>query len=145
MPKKQTKKKPKKLKNIDRPRNGGQWTEARFVSFVKSALRGARWPQKYQCIKDAYIEDGINPATGRKCKLHECPQCNGTFPQNQMHADHIIPVVGPEGFQTWDMFIERLFVEADGFQAMCKECHKRITKHETNVRKETKNKQINLL
>jgi hypothetical protein len=62
-----------------------------------------------------------------------------------MQADHIIPVVGPEGFQTWDIYIARLFCEADGFAAICKGCHKRITKHEETVRRETKSKQMNLL
>lgn len=44
-----------------------------------------------------------------------------------MHADHIVPVVGPEGFISWDVFIKRLYCEADGFRAICKACHKLIT------------------
>ena len=101
-----------------------------MTSFIKSALRGARWPQKYECIKAAFVEHGINPATGHKCKLHKCPECQGLFPQNMMHADHIVPVVGPEGFKTWDLFIERLFCEADGFRALCKPCHNLQTSKE---------------
>jgi hypothetical protein len=125
------KKKPvKRRTDIHRSRNGGQWSEARFTSFIKSALRGARWPQKYECIKAAFVEHGINPATGHKCKLHKCPECQGLFPQNMMHADHVVPVVGPEGFKTWDLFVERLFCEADGFRALCKPCHKLQTSKE---------------
>lgn len=52
-----------------------------------------------------------------------------------MQADHKIPVIGPEGFQTWDLFIERLYCEADGFEAKCKECHRAITKHENEQRR----------
>ena len=128
------KKKPKKRLDLERPRNGGLWTEARFVSFVKSALRGARWPQKYECIKQAFVGMGINPRTGRACKLHKCPDCGGLFPQNGMQADHITAVIGPEGFQTWDLFISRLFCEADGFRALCKACHKTITAAERGER-----------
>jgi hypothetical protein len=133
------KKKIKRRLNVERPRNGGQWSEARFVSFVKSALRGARWPQKYECIKAAFVSHGENPKTGRKCKLHLCPECKNTFPQNQMHADHIIPVVGPEGFVSWDLFISRLYCEADGFRALCKACHAKCTESERAER--AKNKQ----
>lgn len=115
-------------------RNGGQWSEARFVSFVKSALRGARWGPKYACIRKAYVRDGINPRTGHKCKLHLCPVCKQLFPQNMMKADHIVPVVGKEGFTTWDDFIKRLFVEVDGFQAMCKGCHQIRTNEQTQER-----------
>lgn len=116
-------------------RNGGQWTEARFRSFIKSALRGARWPQKYACIRKAYVKDGVNPKTGRKCRLHTCERCAGLFPQNMMQADHIIPVVGPEGFVDWNTYIDRLYVEADGFRALCKPCHKAITKQQNQERK----------
>jgi hypothetical protein len=49
------------------PYNGGTWTKARMRSFVMSALRRAQWPVKFRAIKKAYVKDGINPATGRKC------------------------------------------------------------------------------
>lgn len=139
------KKPTKKRLDVPRPRNGGEWTESRFRSFVFSALRGARWPQKFRCISRAYVKDGINPKTGRKCKLHKCPQCEELVTQNEMVADHVIPVVGPEGFIDWNTYIARLFVEADGFQAICRDCHKRITKHENQVRKETKDSQLKLI
>jgi 5-methylcytosine-specific restriction endonuclease McrA len=118
--------------------NGGQWTEARKTAFIKSALRGARWPVKYAVIREAYVKDGINPATGRTCKLHRCALCQGLFPQSHMRADHIIPVVGPEGFKDWNTFIARLYVEKDGFQAICKDCHKTKTKQENQERKRVK-------
>lgn len=145
MRKRKAKKIPKKRLDIPRPRNGGEWTEARFNSFIKSALRGARWPQKYVCVRNAYVKDGLNPKTGRKCKLHQCPQCDNLFPQNQMVADHIEAVVGPEGFTNWDDYIRRLFCEADGFQAICKDCHNRITNHEKQTRKNLKSSQLKLL
>jgi len=114
-----------------KPHNSGQWTDARKRSFVMSALRGAKWPVKYQTIKDAYVKDGINPATGRKCKLHKCAQCGNLFPQKDMAADHINPVVPIEGFTeetylgyNWNELIQRLYCEIDGFQALCKGCHK---------------------
>lgn len=126
--------KPKKRENIARPRNGGQWTEARYTAFVKSALRGARWPAKYDCIKLAFVANGINPVTGKKCKLCRCSGCSNTFKQGDLRADHIVPVVGPEGFTNWDDFIRRLYCEADGFQALCNACHDAKTAEERAAR-----------
>ncbi len=132
------KKKAKRRLDVDRPYADGQWTKARFISFVKSALRGARWPCKYECIKKAYVKDGVNPKTGKKCKLHLCPQCGEMLPQSSMQADHVIDVVGPEGFVDWNTYIERLFVDSNGFTAICKDCHKRITNHAKEIRKQYK-------
>ncbi len=128
----------KRRTDIARPFCGGLWTEARMVSFIKSALRGARWPEKYYCIAEAYVEDGINPKTGRRCKLHRCPECQDLFPATGMQADHIEPVVGPEGFTTWDDFIARLYCPREGFVALCKGCHKAKTKEENTLRRELK-------
>jgi hypothetical protein len=127
--KKAAKKPVKRRLNIERPRNGGKWTEAQFLYFIKSALRRAssRWGPKYEAVRKTYVGDGINPRTGRKCKLHQCPECGGTFPQNGMQADHRIPVVGPEGFTNWSDYVARLFCEADGFAVMCIACHKKVT------------------
>lgn len=128
----------KRRLDIPRPYNGGEWTAARFTSFVKSALRGARWPQKYAAIRAAYAKDGINPKTGRKCKLHLCAHCKELFPQHGVQADHKVPVVGPEGFTTWDAYIERLYCEADGFAVLCKECHRQVTNAENAERRANK-------
>jgi len=121
-----------------KPRNGGEWTEARFTSFVMSQLRGGRWPQKYKAIQAAYIDDGINPETGRRCKLHRCEECNDCFPASKMQADHIEPIIPLTGFDSWGAVIERLYCEVDGFQAMCKPCHKIKTKEENRIRRENK-------
>lgn len=121
-------------KDIPRPRNGGQWTEAKFHAFVKGALRKAMWPAKFAAIKQAYVKDGINPETGRKCKLHRCEDCKELFPQKGVQADHKIPVVGPEGFVSWDEYIKRLFCEKEGFRILCKECHYKVTQQEQKGR-----------
>jgi hypothetical protein len=118
-------------KTKPKPYANGAWTEARFRSFVMSALRRAQWPVKYEAINRAYVKTGPNPATGRMCKLHRCEQCNNLFPQGQMAADHIEPVVPIEGFKKkgflgydWDSLIQRLYCEIGGFQALCNPCHK---------------------
>ena len=129
-------------RRVEKPFNGGTWTAAKKKSFIISALRKARWPVKYQVLKDAYVKDGINPKTGRKCKLYRCAMCGGLFVQKEMAVDHIEPIVNPyKGFIDWNSWIERCFVEADGFQVLCKElCHKLKTDGEKAIAKERRKK-----
>lgn len=126
---------------IDRPRNSGNWSEAQYVAFIKSALRGARWPPKYEVIKRAKVGYA----------LYRCAICGGIGPptlppkegnKNRIKnivADHIDPVVDPSvGFVDWNTFIARLFVEVDGFQAVCNSCHTVKTQEENQMRRETR-------
>jgi len=127
----------------NKTRNGGQWTDARYHSFVMSALRRAQWPQKYASIATAFVKDGMNPKTGKPCKLHRCPECKELFPKGKMHADHVVPIVPLTGFDSWDNVIERLYCEKAGFQPLCKICHSAKTKIENKQRRE--NKQLNAI
>ena len=114
-----------------KPHNSGQWTKARFTSFVKSQLRGGRWPPKYECLNLAKTGRKINKKTGRMAMHYLCNECGEEFPAKEVVADHIEPVVDPDvGFVDWDTFIERLYVETDGFQCLCKPCHKVKTDEE---------------
>lgn len=135
-----TRKTVKRRANVERPRCNGKLTESGFKNFIVSALRRAssRWAPKFNCIKDCYVGKGVNPATGHPCKLHACPQCGELVPQNMMRSDHVIPVVGPEGFIDFNTFIARLFVEADGYNALCLDCSNRVTKHENKQRRARK-------
>ena len=126
-----------------KPYNDGQWTEARFRQFIVSALRGAsqKWAPKWKAIDDAFVRKGKSLKTGRPCKLHRCCECGGLFPKGEMRADHIDPVVDPDiGFTTWDEFVERMFVEREGFQAICVGCHKIKSAEERKRRDHAKRK-----
>lgn len=107
-------------------RNGNRWTEARFHSFIKGALRNTS--RKWQPISDALKA----ARTGRGEYL--CNGCKETVPATTLegrkrvknvHVDHIEPVIDPDkGFESWDNVIERLFVEREGLQVLCSACHK---------------------
>lgn len=112
-----------------KPHCGGLWTTARKHSFIVSALRRAssRWAPKYACKKAARIARNS----------YRCCSCHKTFPNTEIQIDHIIPVVDPViGFTTWDDFIARLFVEIDGFRAICADCHSQVTAKQREIRKE---------
>lgn len=92
------------------------------------------WPPKFRAVENAFVGYGINPKTKRRCKMYRCASCGGHFPMKQIKADHIDPVVGPEGFVDWNTFIDRLYVEVDGFQAVCETCHQKKTNAERVAR-----------
>lgn len=118
-------------------RNSGEWSEARFHSFVKSALRSAsqRWPPKYKVLSKAYVGQRINPKSGRMAKHYLCKACEEAFPAKEIQVNHIVPVVPISGFDNWDNVVERMFCEESGLEVLCVPCHKSITKEENNARK----------
>ncbi len=124
----------------EKTRNSGTWTESRYFSFIKGALRQAssKWGPMHKCIAKAKVGYG----------QYKCECCGNigppTLPPKEggkrriknIIADHIEPVIDPDkGFVSWDELISRLFVEEDGFQALCHECHKKKSDAENLVRK----------
>jgi hypothetical protein len=116
-------------------------------SFAMSALRRAQWPQKYKAIRNAFVGHGVNPATGRPCKLHKCELTGDLFPANAVHTDHKEPVVPLDkkwGKSTewlgynWNELMPRLWCEASGYQVISKAIHKAKTKQENQERKNRK-------
>lgn len=120
--------------------NGGQWTQARFNSFIKSALRTAsvRWPPRYETLADAFVDSRTNEKTGRKAKHYKCNKCGGVFPLKEVQVNHIVPVVPVEGFTTWDEVVSRMFCEKDGLEVLCIPCHRLVTQEENILRKKSK-------
>ncbi len=119
-------------------RNGGEWTDARFRSFVTSALRAAsrRWPPKYAALRAALIGRQLNSKTGKMAQHYQCVQCQQLYVAADVQVDHINPVVDPvKGFVSWDVYIDRMFCEIKGLQVLCKPCHLIKTKQEKLDRK----------
>lgn len=124
-------------------RNGGLWTEAKFRSFVISALRAAsrRWPVKWAVLKAALVGKSVNTKTGKFAQHYRCSHCRANFPAADVVVDHIHPVIDTmKGFTTWDEYVERMFVEAEGLQVLCKGCHKEKTAIERKERKDVRSK-----
>lgn len=130
---------------LDKPYSNGQWTQARFNSFITSLLRAGtmRWQPKNQCIKNARTRRGWYRCTG--CN-EEVP---ATLPPKEGNkrriknilADHVCPIVDPAvGFVSWDEWISRAFVELDGYQALCHNCHTEKTQQERIIANNRKKK-----
>ena len=120
-------------------RNNGRWTEARHKSFIISAIRGAhsKWGVKADVKKSARV------STGR----YVCACCSAVGPatlpplrgqsrrRNNAAVDHIDPVVSPsQGFVDWNTYIDRMFLEEEGYQVLCWACHGVKTRDERELR-----------
>ncbi len=122
----------------NKKRNGGEWTDARFRSFVTSALRAAsrRWPPKFKALKEAFVGRKTNKKTGKLAMHYKCAKCKKHFVATDVQVDHVLPVVDPKvGFVGWDSFIDRIFCEIENLQVLCKPCHKVKTEEEKAERK----------
>ncbi len=122
----------------NKQRNGGEWTDARFRSFVTSALRAAsrRWPPKFKALKEAFVGRKTNKKTGKLAMHYKCAKCKKHFVATDVQVDHVLPVVDPKvGFVGWDSFIDRIFCEIENLQVLCKPCHKVKTEEEKAERK----------
>ena len=133
------------MSKVIKNRNSGQWTEARYRSFIVSTLRksSSRWGPRNECKKAArHFEKIENPATGRLVFHSKCACCCDLVPETTASVDHIHPVVDPAvGFVNFDVYIERMYCEADGFQVLCKPCHDEKTAGEREIATDRKRRE----
>lgn len=99
---------------------------------ISSLRRGTyKWPGRWKAEKRSHVGRGE----------YLCESCGWISKKKDMAMDHIVPVVDPEkGWDGFDSFIDRLFVDEDGWQRLCDLCHGIKTKAENLIRKETSKK-----
>lgn len=97
--------------------------------FLIPKIRSAsyRWSERSKAIKQARVERG----------RYKCAMCgNRELKNGEYVLDHIHPVVSFEGWDgNWETYINRMFVKAEGFQALCIPCHDLKTSTEVAIRK----------
>ena len=117
-------------------------SDAEFKSRIVSALRQSSrwWKPKSEAIARARVGRG----------KYKCESCFKIWPltlpplpwkkrkRKNIQADHREPIVPVSGFTTYDQWIERCFVWAEGFDALCWECHTKKTKEENAERRAIK-------
>lgn len=123
-------------------RCSGQWSEAKFKSFIKNNLRSAtrKWAPINEVKKEANVARG----------QYECAECKSIVPptvkvgrkrKNNIFVDHIDPIIDPKtGFTTWDECIDRMFCEKDNLQLLCGECHDAKSMEERRIAAEYRKK-----
>lgn len=106
-----------------------KWTQARFFSFIRSALRSAsqRWPPKQESKKLSR-----RPYTGDNPRMkweYLCSHCGRWVADKECEQNHIVSVGTLTKFEDLPGFVERLFCGVDGFETVCKKCHKEHTQN----------------
>jgi 5-methylcytosine-specific restriction endonuclease McrA len=122
-------------------RCSGQWTEARFNSFIKNNLRLAaiKWAPIQECLKEARVRRGFYKCNGCKEEVTASIKIDGKRRKNAI-VDHIKPIIDPViGFTTWDDCINRMFCEKDNLQVLCHACHTDKSNAERALAKERNN------
>lgn len=117
-------------------------------TWVVWSLRKAsyRWPPRQRALAAAKVTVGKNSMLARafpRCRnFYQCKECEGVFNRKMVSIDHIEPVVDPQrGFQGFDEYIARMFVQVDGFQIICNKCHDKKTANERGIRLSAKNEE----
>lgn len=119
-----TSRKPKTTR-VPRTRAGGEWTEAAFWQFLRSALRQSsrRWPPITRLVWHHARRPYVGPDSRRKWEF-QCAICQGWHKQTDMHVDHIIPCGTLKSWDDLAGFAERLFCETENLQILCTDCHR---------------------
>lgn len=114
------------------------WTEARFWSFIRSALRRtmSRWPPKIEAKKKARrAHTGDNK---RQKWEYQCDSCKGWFMDKETEMDHLVECGSLRCYEDLHGFVERLFVGEHGWRCVCKKCHREITRQQREAKKNEK-------
>ena len=129
-------------KKVIKTRNAGTMSESAFWAFIRSALRQKSrwWKPIAECKQNAKRPyKGINK---RQKFEYQCNKCKKWFPDKQINIDHITPAGELNKSDDLPGFVERLFVEVEGLQCLCQNCHNEKTKQEKEQLKIKRNGNI---
>lgn len=126
--------KKKRATKTEKTRNAGTMTESAFWSFIRSGLRQKSrfWKPITQC-KMSSRRAYKGPLKRQKFE-YQCNECGEWFPEKKINVDHIKPAGSLNCANDLPGFVERLFVEAEGLQVLCSNCHDKKTAKERENR-----------
>jgi len=107
-------------------------TESEFFGKIISAIRRLTM---FWRPKNDYMESVRRPYTGpdKRTKWeYPCVHCKRWFKRTDVEADHIIEVGRFRTFGDASGYLERSFVEKEGYQSLCKECHRKRSNEQRN-------------
>ena len=129
-------------KKVIKTRNAGTMSESAFWAFIRSALRQKSrwWKPVTQCKLNAKRP---YKGTNKRQKFeYQCNKCKKWFPDKQINVDHVLPAGELNKADDLPGFVERLFVEVEGLQTLCLNCHNEKTKQEKQQLKIKRNGDI---
>ena len=129
-------------KKVIKTRNAGTMSESAFWAFIRSALRQKSrwWKPVTQCKLNA--KRPYKGSNKRQKFEYQCNKCKKWFPDKQINVDHVLPAGELNKSDDLPGFVERLFVEVEGLQTLCLNCHDIKTKQEKEQLKLKRNGDI---
>ena len=129
-------------KKVIKTRNAGTMSESAFWAFIRSALRQKSrwWKPVTQCKLNA--KRPYKGSNKRQKFEYQCNKCKKWFPDKQINVDHVLPAGELNKSDDLPGFVERLFVEVEGLQTLCLNCHDIKTKQEKEQLKIKRNGNI---
>jgi len=115
----------KRKKKVTKKRKSG----FNLSGYIFGALRKIwRWHPERKKALDAALAPG-------QSVNYICAICDNVFTRKGINVDHLQPVIDPAvGFNSWDVYIKRLFVTSSELQILCKGCHTKKTTAENKTR-----------
>ena len=109
------------------------WTEARYFSFLRSALRRAwtKYPNKYKTLNAAKRRK--LGARGKQKYEYECAECKHYYANKNVQVDHMDSAGSLRSFDDLPAFVSRLFCAVEGLQVLCFKCHTAKTNEERGI------------
>jgi len=128
------KKKIVKNPRVARTRNDYSMTESSFWSMIRSTLRQkSRWWLPIAKCK-ANARRPYKGQSKRQKWEYQCNHCKKWYPDKDVNIDHIIPAGELNCSADLEGFVNRLFIEVEGLQCLCSDCHSEKTKSETKIK-----------
>ena len=112
-------------KRVARTRAGGEWTEARYWTFIRTGLR--QMSRRYPPIARQVLNQARRSSQSANKRLkweYQCKSCENWFPRKEVNLDHIEPCGKMVCLDDLAGYVGRMFCEPDGLQVLCTECHK---------------------
>lgn len=104
------------------------WTQARFFTFIRSALRSAsqKWPPRNQ---SKHLAKRKYTGSNKRQKFeYKCNKCKRWFRGDEVEIDHIHGISPLQKLEDLPKFVDTLFCAVEDFQVLCKGCHGGKTK-----------------
>ncbi len=116
-------------RGIELTRNANTMTEAQYFAMILSALRGTTRFWK-PCLMALEAASRPSQSTNKRLKKeYQCNHCKEWFKRKDVEIDHIIPC---QGITSYDRIVTWLMLAhvEEGFQILCKPCHRIKTNEE---------------
>lgn len=123
------------VRGVELTRNAGWLTEAEYFAKILSALRQTTRYWKPALTKLEERKRDSQSSNKRIKYEYQCEICQEWFVRAKIDIDHVVPCGGINGYDKIVPWLLKAHIEdKDGYQILCKSCHKIKTAEERKGR-----------